>query len=503
MKSKRVAPLPPGPKPWPIVGNLPELFKNKPRYKWLHRLMKEFNTEIACIRLGRVHVIPVASPEISMEFLKKYDAVFASRPITVTTNMFSNGFLTAGVSPWGDQWKKMRRVLTSEILSPARLKWLLAKRNEEADNLVRVIYNMCKGSAISDTCSTSGTVVDVRTVSQHFTGNVMRRMIFNKRYYGKGREDGGPCFEEQEHIQALFAMLLYVYAFCVSDYMSILKPFDLDGHEKVVRNALKVIKKYEDPIVDERVQMWKEGKRTEPEDLLDIFISIKDDDGNPLLSTEEIKAQITELLLATVDNPSNAAEWALAEMLNQPEQIQKAVEEIDRVVGKERLVQESDLPKLPYVTACAREALRIHPIAPFNLPHVSTAEVTVAGYFIPKGSQVLLSRLGLGRNPRVWEEPLRFDPERHLKDNLCELGLAEPELRFITFTRGRRGCMGGTLGTLITLMLLARLLQGFKWSIPPNNNMEKIDLTENDQLFLAEPLQAYAEPRLPPHLYQP
>lgn len=187
----------------------------------------------------------------------------------------------------------MRRVLTSEILSPARLKWLLAKRNEEADNLVRVIYNMCKGSAISDTCSTSGTVVDVRTVSQHFTGNVMRRMIFNKRYYGKGREDGGPCFEEQEHIQALFAMLLYVYAFCVSDYMSILKPFDLDGHEKVVRNALKVIKKYEDPIVDERVQMWKEGKRTEPEDLLDIFISIKDDDGNPLLSTEEIKAQIT------------------------------------------------------------------------------------------------------------------------------------------------------------------------------------------------------------------
>lgn len=71
---------------------------------------------------------------------------------------------------------------------------------------------------------------------------------------------------------------------------------------------------------------------------------------------------VQELLLATVDNPSNAAEWALVEMLNQPEQLQKAVEEIDRVVGKERLVQESDLPKLPYVTACAREALRLQPI---------------------------------------------------------------------------------------------------------------------------------------------
>ena len=206
-----------------------------------------------------------------------------------------------------------------------------------------------------------------------------------------------------------------------------------------------------------------------------------------------------ELLLATLDNPSNIAEWALAEMLNQPEQLQKAVEELDRVVGKERLVEESDIPNLSYVVACARESLRLHPIAPFNLPHVAKEDLTVAGYFIPKGSQVLLSRLGLGRNPRVWEDPLRFNPERHFKDNSHELGLAEPGLRFISFTRGRRGCMGGTLGTLITVMLFARLLQGFTWSIPPE--LEKIDLKENDRLFLAKPLHVYAEPRLPAHLY--
>uniref|UniRef100_A0A2N9GH58 Cytochrome P450 n=1 Tax=Fagus sylvatica TaxID=28930 RepID=A0A2N9GH58_FAGSY len=102
-----------------------------------------------------------------------------------------------------------------------------------------------------------------------------------------------------------------------------------------------------------------------------------------------------------MDNPSNVTEWALGEMLNLPEQLQKAVDEIDRVVGKERLVEESDIPNLHYVMACAREALRLHPVSPFNLPHISKADITVAGYFIPKGSQLWISRLGLGRNPSL------------------------------------------------------------------------------------------------------
>ncbi|GMY16129.1 isoleucine N-monooxygenase 2-like [Fagus crenata] len=191
-----------------------------------------------------------------------------------------------------------------------------------------------------------------------------------------------------------------------------------------------------------------------------------------------------ELLFATMDNPSNVTEWALGEMLNLPEQLQKAVDEIDRVVGKERLVEESDIPNLHYVMACAREALRLHPVSPFNLPHISKADITVAGYFIPKG---------------IWEDPLRFNPKHHLNDKSYELGLGEPNLRFITFTRGRRGCMGGTLGTLLTVLLFARLLQGFTWSIP--HDLEKIGLKEDDQLFLAKPLTVYAVPRLPAHLY--
>ncbi|KAJ4954018.1 hypothetical protein NE237_030850 [Protea cynaroides] len=489
-KSSRRIPLPPGPTPWPIVGSIPELFRKKPVFRWILGLMKEMNTEIASFRFGDVHVIPVTCPEIAREFFKKHDAMFMSRPITMGTEYSSRGFLSIAVSPSGDQWKKMRRVVASEVINPYRVRWLLQKRTEEVDNLVHYVYNQC----------ISGPVVNVRVAVRQYSGNVIRKMMFNKRYFGEGRKDGGAGVEEEEYLDALFIVLSLLYSFCVSDYMPCLRRFDLNGHEKIMKEAIRIVNKYHDPIIDERIREWREGKKKEVEDLLDALISAKDSNGEPLLSTEEIKAQAADLIYASVDNPSNAIEWALAEMINQPELLQKATEEIDRVVGKERMVQESDIMQLNYVKACAREAFRLHPIAPFNLPHVSSADTMVAGYFIPKGSHILLSRIGLGQNSKVWVDPLKFNPERHLKDPSVKVDLDEPDLRFISFSTGRRGCMGAALGSIITFMLLARLLQGFSWEVPHGEPMIKLNESMTD-LFLAKSLIAHAKPRLPVHAY--
>ncbi|KAJ8624575.1 hypothetical protein MRB53_033105 [Persea americana] len=499
-KKNDIAPLPPGPSPWPLVGNIPELMANKPAFRWILALMKEMNTSIACIRLGNTHIIPVTCPEIAREFLKRHDAIFASRPLTMGTEYSSRGFLSVATAPQGEQWKKMRRVVASEVLSPARLRWLLDKRTEEADNLLRYLYNQCRRSHFEE----SGAVVNVRKAVRQYSSNVIRKLMFNQRNLGNGQEDGGPGVEEEEHVEALFTVLSLLYAFSVSDYIPKLRWMDLDGHEKIMKKAIRVVTKYQEPIIDERIEKWRTGRnvfiKKAPEDLLDVLIMAKDTDGKPLLTPEEIKAQAADLIYASVDNPSNAVEWALAEMPNQPKVLQKAVEEVDRVVGKERLVQESDFSELNYIKACAREAFRLHPIAPFNLPHVATADATVGGYFIPKGSHVLLSRIGLGRNPKVWDDPLRFNPDRHLKDTATDVELTENDLRFISFSTGRRGCMGAPLGSAMTVMLLARLLQGFTWSVPPGES--RIELTESvNDLFLAEALHAYAKPRLPAHMY--
>ncbi|KAK9159299.1 hypothetical protein Scep_005873 [Stephania cephalantha] len=207
-------------------------------------------------------------------------------------------------------------------------------------------------------------------------------------------------------------------------------------------------------------------------------------------------------MIATIDNPSNVMEWALFEMVRQPKILKRAVDEIDRVVGRDRLVQESDLSQLNYTRACARETFRLHPVATFNLPHVSLSDVTISGYFIPKGSYVLLSRAGLGRNPRVWDEPLRFKPERHLNpDSAQPVQLLEPDLRFVSFSTGRRGCPGFELGTEMTVMLLARLIQGFNWSLPPvTPTVDKSSLDYED-ISNSEPLILQVEPRLAAHVY--
>ncbi|KAJ4753441.1 Cytochrome P450 [Rhynchospora pubera] len=127
-------------------------------------------------------------------------------------------------------------------------------------------------------------------------------------------------------------------------------------------------------------------------------------------------------------------------------------------------------------------------------------DTNVAGYLIPKGSHVLLSRVGLGRNPEIWHKPLEFNPERHLDGGSSELALVEPDMRFISFSAGRRGCIAQNLGTVMSVMLLARLLQGFSWSMP--RGQSAIDLVESDKnLNLSKPLVLQAKPRLPLSMY--
>ncbi|XP_038697883.1 valine N-monooxygenase 1-like [Tripterygium wilfordii] len=487
-KVSKGLPLPPGPTPWPILGNIPETLRLKPTFRWIHQMMKEMNTDIACIRLANTNIIPVLCPEIAREMLKKQDANFADRPLSVSAHALSGGYMTTIVVPYNEQWKKMRKILVSEIICPARHKWLHDKRAEESDNLVFYVHNQYKNNKD----------VNIRIATQHYCGNVMRKMLFSRRYFGEQTKDGGPGPDEIKHVKAVFTAINYIYSFCISDYLPFLRGLNLDGQEKIVKDANKTIRDYQNPIIDERYEEWRTGQRKQMEDLLDVLITLKDDDGKPLLTPDEIKNQAAELMIASIDNPSNGVEWTMAELINQPELLKRATEEIDRVVGKDRLVQESDIANLNYVKACARESFRLHPLSPFNVPHVAIQDTIVGGYFIPKGSHAILSRYGLGRNPKVWKDPLKYDPERHM--NGQNVMLTEHDLRFISFSTGRRGCIGALLGTCMTTMLLARLLQCFDWT-PPDGST-KIDLSEaEDELFLVNPLTAFAKPRLALHLY--
>ncbi|GFP98582.1 phenylalanine n-monooxygenase [Phtheirospermum japonicum] len=423
------------------------MIKNRPTFRWIHQFMQQNNTEIACIRLGKTYIIPVASPELAREFLRKQDQIFSSRPVCMTGNLTSSNYLSAALSPAGDQWRKMRRIVASEILSPHMHRFLHVKRCQEADHLVRYVYNQCRKNDHG--------LVDVRLAAQHYCGNTIRKLVFGKRFFGHGTEDGGPGKEEIENVAGFFLVLPHLYGFAIADYAPWLEVFDFDGYKRIISNGINSVSKYHDPEIMKRVEMWRQGIREKEDDILDVLINLRDSDNNMLLSIQEIKTQITELMIATIDNPSNAAEWAIAEMINQPHILERAYDELDRV---------------NYIKSCVKESFRLHPISSFILPHVSTKDAIVGEYFIPKGSHVLLSRMGLGRNPRIWKNPLTYDPERHI--------------------------VGSTMATI----LLARLVQGFNFTAPLHGM--KVDLAESEgDLQLAKPLVVRAMPRLEPQVY--
>ena len=280
--------LPPGPPGLPVVGNMHQMVANRPVFRWLHRLLKHSCGEIVRVRLGPVHVVVVTCPEMAREVLRKNDAVFADRPTTFAAESFSLGYRNVSISPYGDQWRKMRRVLTAEVLSPATEQRVRYAREDEADHLLRYVHAQCNGAAAAG-------VIDVRHVARHFCGNIIRRLTLGRRHFHLAGAVAGPGPDEVEHVDALFAVLNYLDAFCVSDYFPALVGLDLDGHEKVIRRVMRTLNRLHDPVIEERVEEWrllrKAGERRDTADFLDVLASLDGRDGRPLLTVEEIKSQ--------------------------------------------------------------------------------------------------------------------------------------------------------------------------------------------------------------------
>ena len=193
-------------------------------------------------------------------------------------------------------------------------------------------------------------------------------------------------------------------------------------------------------------------------------------------------------------------EWAISELLKKPEIFKKATEELDRVIGRERWVEEKDIVNLPYVDAIAKETMRLHPVAPMLVPRYSLEDIKIAGYDIPKDTRVLVNVWTIGRDPNVWDNPNEFFPERFIGKSIDVKG---QDYELLPFGSGRRMCPGYSLGMKVIQSSLANLLHGFTWKLP--GNMKKEDLNMEEVFGLSTPkkipLVVLAEPRLPVHLY--
>ncbi|KAL3604221.1 hypothetical protein D5086_005080 [Populus alba] len=489
-KSKR---LPPGPPRLPVFGNLLQLGQQP--HRDLASLCDKYGP-LVYLRLGSVDAITTNDPEIIREILVRQDEVFASRPRTLAAVHLAYGCGDVALAPLGPHWKRMRRICMEHLLTTKRLESFANHRADEAQHLVMDVWSRTQ----------TGKPLNLREVLGAFSMNNVTRMLLGKQYFGA--ESAGPqeAMEFMHITHELFRLLGVIY---LGDYLPFWRWIDPHGCEKKMREVEKRVDDFHNKIIEEhrktrKTKRKETGEEDKDMDFVDVLLSLPGENGKEHMDDVEIKALIQDMIAAATDTSAVTNEWAMAEVIKHPRVLSKIQQELDSVVGPNRMVTESDLAHLNYLRCVVRETFRMHPAGPLLIPHESLRATTINGYHIPDKTRVFINTHGLGRNTKLWADVEEFRPERHWPADGSRVEISHgADFKILPFSAGKRKCPGAPLGVTLVLMALARLFHCFDWTPPEGLSPEDIDTTEVYGMTMpkAKPLLAMARPRLAEHMY--
>ncbi|CAI0540409.1 unnamed protein product [Linum tenue] len=210
----------------------------------------------------------------------------------------------------------------------------------------------------------------------------------------------------------------------------------------------------------------------ETEDIVDILLSIQRTEDLPFpLTTDGIKAVILDVFTGGMDTSASTTEWTMSQLVQNPNVLRLAQEEVRRVFGDKGNVSEDRLHELTYLDAVIKESL---------LPRETRETVEINGFVIPAKTRVLVNVWAIGRDPSYWTDPEKFYPERFLNSSIDYKGA---HFEYIPFGAGRRICPGMLFGLANVQLGLANLLFHFDWKIPIG--LQHLDLTKQFGLSIS------------------
>jgi len=196
------------------------------------------------------------------------------------------------------------------------------------------------------------------------------------------------------------------------------------------------------------------------------------------------------MFLGTMDTSPDTIDWALSELLRHPEVMKKAKKELDNVVGMHRPVEESDIPKLSYLSMVIKESFRLHQIAAFVFRHTKE-DVALAGYNIPGGADVMVCVWAMGRDKNLWKNAEEFIPERFENSGIDVRG---HDFSLLPFGSGRRNCPGMSFALLMVPLVLAQLVHCFDWKLPDGVSPLELDMKEKYGFSMPRAVHLHATP---------
>ncbi|BBN12670.1 protein MpCYP829F4 [Marchantia polymorpha subsp. ruderalis] len=479
--------LPPGPRGLPMIGHL-HLLGTAPHQTLL--AMSQKHGHIIRLNFGVYPTVVVSSPDLAREVLKTQDQHLASRPTFESGKILAYDNQSTSLRPYGDKWRMMRKIMSTELLSGKRIEQSQKIRTEELRNTVEDI--------LSD--GHNGQLVDIDAKLTALVLNQTTRFNFRRRYYGTKRTD---VAEGAEAFQDLVKVIGGTSFFFPGEFFPFLKFLDLGGVEKKMRKLAhqadvfysSILASHRNPdgsyIPKDSVDM----------DFVDVLLAFQRDNTNEFfISDDQIKASIQDVIIASSSTSSASMIWGLAELMRNPGVLKKAQQELDEVVGRERVVEEADLARLPYLRAMVKETFRLHPVLPLLLPHQSDVDVKIGGYDIPAGTRVMVNTYAIGRDPSIWKSALDFTPERFLGSSIDVKG---QNFELLPFGAGRRMCVGFNLGLVTVEYGLAQILHCCDLQLPEGISPKDVNMDEQSgaSVTRTQTLMLRVSPRLPPHVY--
>ncbi|KAK9065470.1 hypothetical protein SSX86_014871 [Deinandra increscens subsp. villosa] len=462
-KSRSTArlPAPPGPYPLPIIGSIFKL-GDKPHHS-LAALSQTYGP-LMSLKLGNTTTIVISSREIAHEFFSNHDISFSSRSIPHAATAHNMHEISMIWLPVGDQWRKLRRISKEHLFSVRQLDASQHLRKKKVQELLDYVLSRCE----------SGEPVNIGQTATTTTLNILSNFIFSvdlARYDSASSQD----------FKDLVSGLMEVGGTPnLADFFPFLRPFD---PQRLLKRAGfytgKLMAIFEQHI-STRLEERAAGSPSTSNDLTDLLLDINQNESSSI-SMDDIRNLLFDLFLAGTDTTSSTLEWAMAELIHNPDKMSKARSELMETIGnKNQHVEESDIARLPYLQAIIKETLRLHPPVTFLVPHKATTDVEIQGYMVPKDSQILCNLWVMGQDPDVWSNPQRFEPKRFLETGIDYKG---HDFELIPFGAGRRMCPGLPLAHRLLHVMLGSLIYKFEWKIEGGLRPQDMDMSDRNVLM--------------------
>ncbi|OCH87846.1 cytochrome P450 [Obba rivulosa] len=430
--------LPPGPTGVPLLGNLLQVQKEA----WLtFTEWKQKFGPIVHISLAGQSVVILNTHKAAADLLDRRANVYSDRPRNIVASEILTGGLLIVFTRYGEVWRRMRRAAhegmnkavasryhptqTAEAVTLCQGllqdpdSWEDQFRKTAASSVMSIIYGTPAINSIDDPA--------VKKV------NDFAERIVKAAYPGA-------------HLVELFTWMKYL--------PSSIAKWKREAEEQFKRDSI---------MFEGMFNKVKKGVVNGDERPSISATLVLEQERNRLTEKEAAWLSAT-MYAAGAETTAGVLSWFMLAMVAHPEVQHKAHEELDRVLGRDRMPTFADYEALPYIRAIVKESLRWRPVDPLGLPHLCTDNDWYEGYYIPKGSICIANVWAMNRDPEVYGfDAEDFNPDRHLdeKGQLAPAPLDTHEEGHVTYGFGRRVCIGRNIANNSLFIEIACIL----WSM--------------------------------------